>query len=239
MSEKVRAAVLETIVGEITPTGCRIICDTFGNYFYQLLFKKASAEQKETLLRALLCGSGGSTVFEISVNKTGTFAFQNIIDFMAGNRALGDIIVASLKNGVVEGRSEDVTLKLIKENKGTHIIQRIMKTFDVWASRGGVTRRDQWVSIYTVLLANCFSVAMDRNGSMVLRLCYDLVDVDRKERIANDIILHARELAVDPVGNYVVQHVLCVPEEWVCLLLSSEGRRARLATSTRASSVAC
>ena len=45
MSEKVRAAVLETIVGEITPTGCRIICDTFGNYFYQLLFKKASAEQ--------------------------------------------------------------------------------------------------------------------------------------------------------------------------------------------------
>ena len=239
MSEKVRAAVLETIVGEITPTGCRIICDTFGNYFYQLLFKKASAEQKETLLRALLCGSGGSTGFEISVNKTGTFAFQNIIDFMAGNRALGDIIVASLKNGVVEGRSEDVTLKLIKENKGTHIIQRIMKTFDVWASRGGVTRRDQWVSIYTVLLANCFSVAMDRNGSMVLRLCYDLVDVDRKERIANDIILHARELAVDPVGNYVVQHVLCVPEEWVCLLLSSAGRRARLATSTRASSVAC
>ena len=165
--------------------------------------------------------------------------FQNIIDFMAGNRALGDIIVASLKNGVVEGRSEDVTLKLIKENKGTHIIQRIMKTFDVWASRGGVTRRDQWVSIYTVLLANCFSVAMDRNGSMVLRLCYDLVDVDRKERIANDIILHARELAVDPVGNYVVQHVLCVPEEWVCLLLSSAGCRARLATSTRASSVAC
>ena len=44
---------------------------------------------------------------------------------------------------------------------------------------------------------------------------------------------------MDPVGNYVVQHVLCVPEEWVCLLLSSAGRRARLATSTRASSVAC
>ena len=41
---------------------------------------------------------------------------------------------------------------------------------------------------------------MDRNGSMVLRLCYDLVDIDRKAQIANDIIAHARELAVDPVG---------------------------------------
>ena len=54
---------------------------------------------------------------------------------------------------------------------------------------------------------------MDRNGSMVLRLCYDLVDIDRKAQIADDIIAHARELAVDPVGNYVVQHVLCIPGE--------------------------
>ena len=57
-------------------------------------------------------------------------------------------------------------------------------------------------------------MAMDRNGSMVLRLCYDLVDIDRKAQIANDIIAHARELAVDPVGNYVVQHVLCIPDTY-------------------------
>lgn len=73
--------------------------------------------------------------------------------------------------------------------------------------------RDQWSSIYHILLSNCYSVAMDRNGSMVLRLCYDLVDLDRKAQIADDIINHARELAVDPVGNYVVQHVLCIPKE--------------------------
>lgn len=47
---------------------------------------------------------------------------------------------------------------------------------------------------------------------MVLRLCYDLVDISKKEAIAKDIILHAQDLAVDPVGNYVVQHVLSVPE---------------------------
>ena len=54
---------------------------------------------------------------------------------------------------------------------------------------------------------------MDRNGSMVLRLCYDLVTLDKKEAIAKDIIAHAYNLAVDPVGNYVVQHVLSIPDE--------------------------
>ena len=44
---------------------------------------------------------------------------------------LGDMIVKALQNSRVNGKTEDVTLKLIKENKGTHIIQRIMKTFDV------------------------------------------------------------------------------------------------------------
>ena len=118
MSEKVRTSVIDNIVMELAPTGSRIICDTFGNYFYQLLFKKASDEQKETLLRSLL-------------REDGTFAFQNIIDFMAGQRVLGDMIVKALQNSRVNGKTEDVTLKLIKENKGTHIIQRIMKTFDV------------------------------------------------------------------------------------------------------------
>ena len=70
-------------------------------------------------------------MYEISVNKTGTFAFQNIIDFMSGQRVLGDMIVQALQNSLVNGKTEDVTLKLIKENKGTHIIQRIMKTFSV------------------------------------------------------------------------------------------------------------
>ena len=99
MSEKVRTSVIDNIVMELAPTGSRIICDTFGNYFYQLLFKKASDEQKETLLRSLLREDGSSTVYEISVNKTGTFAFQNIIDFMAGQRVLGDMIVKALNQG--------------------------------------------------------------------------------------------------------------------------------------------
>lgn len=72
-----------------------------------------------------------------------------------------------------------------------------------------------WEPIYSILLDNCFTIAMDRNGSMVLRLCYDLIDLEKKEKIAKDIIAHSLQLAVDPVGNYVVQHILSVPEKWV------------------------
>lgn len=227
MSESVRVTVIDEIVKEVAPTGPKIICDTFGNYFYQveippisdmqLLFKKANAQQKQELLRSLLWpkgAEGGSTIFEISVNKTGTFAFQNIIDFMAGDRALGELIVRALERSATSEGMMNVILRLIRENKGTHIIQRIMKTFPRCGRRGAVRRSDQWESVYAVLLANCHAIAMDRNGSMVLRLCYDLVAVDKKAAIARDIIAHAHDLAVDPVGNYVVQHVLSVPEEW-------------------------
>ena len=181
-----------------------------------MLFNKANAQQKKDLLYSLLLPKGpeeGSTIFEISVNKTGTFAFQNIIDFMSGDHVLGELIVHSLEKSATSDGVTNVILRLICENKGTHIVQRIMKTFPRCGWWRGVTCSEQWESIYEVLLKNCYSVAMDRNGSMVLRLCYDLVTLDKKEAIAEDIIAHAYNLAVDPVGYYVVQHVLSIPDE--------------------------
>ena len=205
-----------------------------------MLFNKANAQQKKDLLYSLLLPKGpeeGSTIFEISVNKTGTFAFQNIIDFMSGDHVLGELIVHSLEKSATSDGVTNVILRLIRENKGTHIVQRIMKTFPRCGWRRGVTRSEQWESIYEVLLKNCYSVAMDRNGSMVLRLCYDLVTLDKKEAIAKDIIAHAYNLAVDPVGNYVVQHVLSIPDEsrWcdVLSVVRPRRRRARTAGSSK------
>lgn len=36
MSEQVRTTVVDEVVKEVAPTGPKIICDTFGNYFYQV-----------------------------------------------------------------------------------------------------------------------------------------------------------------------------------------------------------
>ena len=74
----------------------------------------------------------GSTIYEISINKTGTFAFQNIIDYMADNEELGRLVMKALQKSIFNNTTENVILHLIKENKGTHIIQRIMKTFSMY-----------------------------------------------------------------------------------------------------------
>ena len=76
-------------------------------------------------------GEEGSTIYEISINKTGTFAFQNIIDYMSGEEVLGQLVMQSLQSSRLNGQVQNVILQLIKENKGTHIIQRIMKTFSM------------------------------------------------------------------------------------------------------------
>lgn len=77
----------------------------------------------------------GSTIYEISVKKTGNFAFQNIIDYMKDSAKLGQIIVQALQHSVVNantGATEDVILPLIEHERGTHVIQRIIKTFDMF-----------------------------------------------------------------------------------------------------------
>lgn len=94
--------------------------------------------QKEALLQAMLFPKEepGSTIYEISVKKTGNFAFQNIIDYMKESAKLGQIIVKALQHSVVNsgtGATEDVILPLIEHERGTHVIQRIIKTFDMFS----------------------------------------------------------------------------------------------------------
>ena len=79
LSGELCEAVVAEIVAEVLPTGCKIICDTFGNYFYQvgergrretqLLFKKATTAQKEALLQAMLFPKegAGSTICGIAI----------------------------------------------------------------------------------------------------------------------------------------------------------------------------
>ena len=40
LSGELCEAVVGEIVAEVLPTGCKIICDTFGNYFYQVGFER-------------------------------------------------------------------------------------------------------------------------------------------------------------------------------------------------------
>ena len=58
---------------------------------------------------------------------------------------------------------------------------------------------------------NCVDAAKNRNGSMVLRLCLDVVDKKTKLLLSKDLIESAVVLSGHPVGNYVIQHLLEPP----------------------------
>ena len=96
------------MVSEVSSSGGKVICDTFGNYFFQLLFLKAGGAERWKLLEAVLAGDGGKGLRAVSVHKTGTFAFQNIVDAMAGDEALGELVLAALEreSGESGGKSE-------------------------------------------------------------------------------------------------------------------------------------
>ena len=80
-----------------------------------MLFNKANAQQKKDLLYSLLLPKGpeeGSTIFEISVNKTGTFAFQNIIDFMSGDHVIPAVHNVAMKREDVK----DINFVVLSES---------------------------------------------------------------------------------------------------------------------------
>lgn len=60
-------------------------------------------------------------------------------------------------------------------------------------------------------------MSFDRNGSMVVRQCLDfcnfnqltfLGEIDEKLKIFNLLIQISVDLAMDPFGNYVIQHLI-------------------------------
>ena len=51
---------------------------------------------------------------------------------MTDNEELGRLVMKALQKSIFNNTTENVILHLIKENKGTHIIQRIMKTFSMY-----------------------------------------------------------------------------------------------------------
>ena len=55
-------------------------------------------------------------------------------------------------------------------------------------------------------------MARDRNGSMVLRLCYGQVDIDPQDAPPRVVLQPDKDWPADPVGNYVVQHILMLPD---------------------------
>ena len=99
---------------------------------------------------------------------------------------------------------------LLCHPRGTHVLQRIMRTFPPYPL-GCPSTRAQWTPLYHSLRRNARRLAGDRNGSMALRLALDILDSPRGRPLALQLAADAPALSRHPVGNYVVQHLLSRP----------------------------
>lgn len=244
--------ILDLIVHEIAPASGLLMCDTFANYFVQPLFQLLSHQQKQIILQHMVkqtqvvrnglpITAGG--MYRISVDRTGTYALQNIIDHMYGSESLGRIMMSALDTETPPPdlpANETVILALINDNKAAHVIQRIMKSF----------QPSVWYCIYRTMQDHCYAISINRFGSMVLRQCFDYLGNEWKKELGNTIIQCSRELAGHSIGNYVVQYILKGPNDTAtdCLEVREEisnrcieslsGHFAQLSKSKYSSNVA-
>ena len=185
------------LITKISPYIDKLMCDTYGNYFCQKLYKVSELHQRISILNILK-----NNFLTISKNKCGAHAIQSII---------GEVQNIKEKNIILE-YIQSHELELAYDTEGTHVLQKILSVFE----------EEDRVNLNKVLCdkTNLNSLCQDAKGICVIKkLIAGTKDENNKRRIVDDIYDNCIEIALSPFGNYIIQLIF---EEWdinICLKL--------------------
>ena len=185
------------LITKISPYIDKLMCDTYGNYFCQKLYKVSELHQRISILNILK-----NNFLTISKNKCGAHAIQSII---------GEVQNIKEKNIILE-YIQSHELELAYDTEGTHVLQKILSVFE----------EEDRVNLNNVLCdkINLSSLCQDAKGICVIKkLIAGTKDENNKRRIVDDIYDNCIEIALSPFGNYIIQLIF---EEWdinICLKL--------------------
>lgn len=156
--------------------------DAFGNYFIQKLFFHLSPNQIDQILSII-----STNIFDIGSDSHGTRVIQSLIDYLT-TEYLIQRFVTILK---------PVTVQLINELNGTHVIQKFSDAFPDYSD-----------FIYEDILNNALLIATHRHGCCVLQRYF----IDREEpfckKLISVLLNDCLGLAVDQFGNYIIQAIM-------------------------------
>lgn len=170
------------IFQSILPCFIEVSMDTFGNYLIQKLFAKLSNDDFYSILTII-----SPHILELGANPHGTRVIQALINYLKTEKLI-DYLISIIK---------PVTVPLIKELNGTHIIQKISEDFP---------NKSQF--IYDLILKNAPSIATHRHGCCVLqRYIVDKEDEFCK-KLVEKLLANFFLLAVDQFGNYIIQSIM-------------------------------
>ena len=177
------------LISKLAPYIDKLMCDTYGNYFCQKLYKVSELHQRISILNILK-----KNFIAISKNKCGAHAIQSII---------GEIQNIKEKNIILE-YIQSHELELAYDTEGTHVLQKILSVFE----------EEIRTDLNNVLCdkINLNSLCQDAKGICVIKkLISGTKDENNKRKIIEDIYDNCMEIALSPFGNYIIQLIF---EEW-------------------------
>ncbi|GKY93195.1 hypothetical protein MPSEU_001092100 [Mayamaea pseudoterrestris] len=174
--------------------------DPFGNYLFQKVLEKVTAEERITLIKSV-----SPRLVNASLNLHGTRSVQKVVELCAldeqsrpveaDGESAADILATALGPAAA---------RLCIDSHGNHVIQRILLKFGPKHTR----------FVFDAVAANVGDVARHRHGCCVIQRCLDSPSGEARSMLILRIVEFSLELMQDAYGNYVVQYVLDVcPDE--------------------------
>ena len=161
-----------------------LICDNYGNYFFQKIILKCSLEQ-----RLFLCDALHLHYAHIANDISGTHCLQSLIEKLSDSQE-EEII----KNNII-----DSLFTLSCGVNSTHVIQKLL----------GKIPEMKRTYINTFILDNFVQLCKDVNGICVVK---KFLSENKSEVIAVHIVnaleKNCYEITRDQFGNYAMQHAL-------------------------------
>lgn len=185
------------ILNEGLPFWGEAMIDPFGNYLFQKIIEKISAEERVMLIKCV-----SSRLVNASLNLHGTRSVQKVVELCAQDEQDGQ-----LRNNSEETASMVLTkslapaaARLCIDSHGNHVIQRILLRLSPVHSQ----------FVFDAVAASVGDVARHRHGCCVIQRCLDSPPGPARSHLVRRIVEKSLELMQDAYGNYVVQYVLDV-----------------------------
>lgn len=174
--------------------------DPFGNYLFQKILEKITAEERIVLVQNV-----SPRLVNASLNLHGTRSVQKVVELCAIDEK--DNAAASNGDQKQETASEILTrsltpaaARLCIDSHGNHVIQRILLKLPYQYSH----------FVFDAVANSVGDVARHRHGCCVIQRCLDSPPSTARSNLVHRIVEKSLELMQDAYGNYVVQYVLDV-----------------------------
>lgn len=204
--------------------------DPFGNYLFQKILEKITAEERIVLVQNV-----SPRLVNASLNLHGTRSVQKVVELCAIDEK-----ESSAQNVAGEQKQETASeiltrsltpaaARLCIDSHGNHVIQRILLKLPYRYSH----------FVFDAVANSVGDVARHRHGCCVIQRCLDSPPSTARSNLVRRIVEKSLELMQDAYGNYVVQYVLdvCSDEDVHAVCESVVGKVTLLAIQKFSSNV--